>query len=89
MEAVFLSVLNMSISAAVVIIAVVFVRLLLRKAPKKWSYLVWGVVGFRLCCPVSFKTVFQHFSICRNTPCRCTKRGGKPAEWSISHPTSV
>ncbi len=75
MEAVFLSVLNMSISAAVVIIAVVFVRLLLRKAPKKWSYLVWGVVGFRLCCPVSFKTVFSIFQFAAIRPAAVQSAG--------------
>ena len=32
--------------------AVLLVRLALRKAPKKWSYLLWLVVAFRLCCPV-------------------------------------
>lgn len=48
MEAVFLKILNMSLSASVVIAAVLLVRVLLRKAPKKWSYLLWSVVGFRL-----------------------------------------
>lgn len=47
----FEAVLNMSITGTVVIFVVVLVRLLLKKAPKKYSYALWGLVGFRLCCP--------------------------------------
>ena len=63
MEAVFLKILNMSLSASVVIVVVLFVRLLLRKAPKKWSYLLWLVVAFRLCFPVSIESMFSIFSV--------------------------
>ncbi|MBR3860872.1 MAG: M56 family metallopeptidase [Oscillospiraceae bacterium] len=59
MEAVFLRLLNMELSAALVILAVLLVRLLLRRAPKKWSYLLWGVVAFRLICPVSINAPFS------------------------------
>lgn len=63
MERLFYRVLNMSISAAAVIAVVVLMRLLLRSAPKKWRYLLWSAVGFRLCCPVSFKAVFSLFRL--------------------------
>ena len=59
MEAVFLRLLDMELSAALVILAVLLVRLLLRRAPKKWSYLLWGVVAFRLICPVSINAPFS------------------------------
>ncbi|MBQ6824145.1 MAG: hypothetical protein IJP27_05810 [Clostridia bacterium] len=59
----FLTVLNMSITASYVILAVLLVRLLLRRAPKKYSYWLWSVVGFRLCCPISFQSVFSLFSL--------------------------
>ncbi len=59
MEAVFLKILNMSFSAALVIVVVIVARLLLRRAPKKWSYLLWCVVAFRLLCPVSFSAPFS------------------------------
>ena len=36
-----------------VIVAVLLVRLLLRRAPKVFSYALWAVVLFRLLCPVS------------------------------------
>jgi beta-lactamase regulating signal transducer with metallopeptidase domain len=63
MEALFLKVVNMSITSGYVILAVLVIRLLLRKAPRKYAYLLWSVVGFRLCCPVSFQSVFSLFSL--------------------------
>lgn len=63
MNELFLTILNMSLSASVVIPAVLLARLLLRRAPKKWSYLLWSVAGFRLCCPVSFRAVFSIFRL--------------------------
>ena len=63
MENLFLTILHMSLSACPVILAVLLVRLLLTGAPKKWSYLLWSVVGFRLCCPVSFQAAFSLFSV--------------------------
>ena len=63
MENLFLRVLNMSLSAVVVIAVVALVRLLLRSAPKKWRYLLWSAAGFRLCCPVSFKAFFSIFRL--------------------------
>ena len=53
-DRVFTTILNMSLTGSVVILAVLVIRFFLRKAPKKWSYLLWLVVAFRLACPVSF-----------------------------------
>ena len=36
-----------------VILAVLLVRLLLRRLPKKYSYLLWSVVGIGLVCSAS------------------------------------
>ena len=63
MERLFLNVLNMSVTASYVIIAVLLLRLPLRKLPKKISYLLWSVVAFRLCCPVTWQSVFSLFSL--------------------------
>lgn len=46
-------ILNMSLTAALVILAVLLARLALRRAPKVFSYVLWAVVLFRLLCPVS------------------------------------
>ncbi|MBR6609283.1 MAG: peptidoglycan DD-metalloendopeptidase family protein [Oscillospiraceae bacterium] len=50
----FLQVVNMSITASVVILVVIVIRQLLKKQPKIYSYLLWGIVLFRLLCPYSF-----------------------------------
>ena len=63
LDTVFLQVLNMSYTASYVILAVLLVRLLLRKAPKGFSYALWSVVLFRLVCPWSFESAFSLLSI--------------------------
>ena len=63
MESIFLRVLDMSVSAAVVIAVVILLRLVLRNAPKKWRYLLWSAAGFRLACPVSFRAAFSLFRL--------------------------
>lgn len=49
-------VLDMSLAAGVIIILVLAVRFLLRKAPKIFSYLLWAAVLFRLLCPVALES---------------------------------
>ena len=53
----------MSITGSYVILAVIVLRLFLKKAPKKYSYLMWIVCAFRLCCPISFKNIFSIFNL--------------------------
>ena len=53
---------NMSLTASVVILAVLAARLVLRKAPAVLRYALWGVVLFRLLCPVSFSAAFSVFN---------------------------
>jgi beta-lactamase regulating signal transducer with metallopeptidase domain len=55
----FTTILNMSITASYVAVAIILVRLLLRKAPKIFSYALWAVVLFRLICPLSFTSAFS------------------------------
>lgn len=53
MTAIFERVLNMSLTGSIVIAVVLLARLLLRRAPKIYSYMLWTVVLFRLLCPIS------------------------------------
>ena len=53
MKEAFLQILNMSLTGSAVILLVLAARLLLKRAPKIFSYALWGVVLFRLLCPVS------------------------------------
>lgn len=48
----------MSVTAGVIIIAVIPIRFLLRRAPKIFSYALWLAVLFRLLCPVTFSSDF-------------------------------
>ena len=56
LEKIFIEVINMGVTASVMIAGVFLVRLLLKKAPKIYSYILWSIVLFRLLCPVSFET---------------------------------
>lgn len=49
----FSRVLNMSLTGSLVILAVLLVRVFLKRFPKIFSYALWAVVLFRLLCPVS------------------------------------
>lgn len=59
MEKIFLQMLNMGITAGYCVLVVILLRLLFKKLPKLYSYILWGVVYFRLVCPVSVKSVFS------------------------------
>ena len=54
MSNLFSQVLNMSMTGSVVILLVMLARLILKRAPKIFSYALWSVVLFRLLCPVAF-----------------------------------
>ncbi|MBU5626318.1 M56 family metallopeptidase [Oscillibacter sp. MSJ-2] len=62
MDAVFSRILDMSLAASPVILAVALSRLLLKRAPKLFSHLLWAVVLFRLLCPVSFSSPISLFN---------------------------
>ena len=59
MDAVFLKLLNMSLTASWIVLAVLVLRLLLQKAPKWINCLLWGVVGLRLIFPFSIESLFS------------------------------
>ncbi len=63
LDTIFLQVLNMSLTASYVILVVLFVRLLLKKTLKIFSYALWSVVFFRLLCPFSFESLFSFLAI--------------------------
>lgn len=59
MEKVFLSVLNMSLTASFVILVIMLARLPLKKAPKIISYALWAVAGYRLVSPFTLESVYS------------------------------
>lgn len=59
MESVFLKLVNMSITASYLIMAVIVFRLVLKKAPKYIRCILWGLVALRLVCPFSIESVLS------------------------------
>ena len=59
MSDLFLNILNMSIAASWLILAVVLLRFLLKKAPKWIIVLLWGIVALRLAVPFSFESALS------------------------------
>ena len=59
MSALFLSILNMSISASWLVLAVLLLRPVLKKTPKWVSVLLWGFVAVRLVCPFSIESALS------------------------------
>ena len=55
----FLKIVNMSISAGWLVLAVLVLRLALKKAPKWVSVLLWGIVAVRLMCPFSIESALS------------------------------
>jgi len=53
----------MSIIAGYCVLAVLVLRWLFRKAPKKYTYLLWLIVAFRLVCPLTVDSAFSIFNL--------------------------
>ncbi len=56
MISVFLNIVNMSITASILVLPVLLLRLLLKGAPKWISVLLWGLVALRLVCPITLES---------------------------------
>ena len=59
MNELFLKIINMSISASWLVLAVLILRLVLKKAPKWVNVLLWGIVAVRLICPFSIESALS------------------------------
>ena len=70
MNEIFVKLANMSVAAGWLILAVLALRLLLKKAPRWITCLLWALVAVRLVCPISWPLP---------PPCRNRDR------WSISN----
>lgn len=63
LTAVFSRLLSMALMALPVMGVVLLARLALTRAPRKYRYALWLVVGFRLVCPVSLQGVLSIFNL--------------------------
>lgn len=59
MTDIFLKSVNMGIAAGWLVLAVMILRLLLRRAPKQLMFALWGIAALRLVMPVSIQSIFS------------------------------
>lgn len=59
----FLKIVQMSLTAGIVILAVLFVRLLIRRLSRNFAYALWLVVAFRLVVPAAADSGISIFNI--------------------------
>lgn len=62
----FTKIINMSLTASVVILIVWVTRGFLWKAPKKYAYVLWLIVGIRLLCPVGIASPLSIYNFVGN-----------------------
>ena len=84
MSEVLLKLVNMSITASWMVLAVVLLRLVLKKAPRWLSCLLWGAVGLRLILPFSFESVLS--LIPSTQTIRPITSAGRPFEVNVGVP---
>ena len=53
----------MSLTGSIVILVVIIARAMMKKLPKKYVYLLWGIAGLRLLCPIAFESKISIFNI--------------------------
>ena len=79
MDVIFLKLLNMSIAAGWLILAVIVLRLLLKKAPKSLVCILWAVVAIRLLCPFSVESSFSLIPSAETLSPAVVRYAAKPA----------
>lgn len=60
---VFTKLLNMSLTAGILALAVMLIRLLLKRVPKKYICILWALVALRLICPISISSSLSVFNL--------------------------
>ena len=59
MDKIFSEIISMSLDSVWLVVAVIIVRTVLRKAPMYFRKILWALVGLRLLIPFSFESVFS------------------------------
>lgn len=59
MGALFVDFLNISITASYIILAVILIRLIFPKIPRKFICVLWAIAGIRLVLPFSIESIFS------------------------------
>ncbi|MBQ3182352.1 MAG: hypothetical protein IJB24_02625 [Clostridia bacterium] len=69
---------KMSLTASVVILAILLARLFMRRCPKIYSYLLWSIAGIRLCIPFSLESRLSIFNLFNKTETQIQSTVGAP-----------
>ena len=59
----FAKLLNMSLTTGILVLAIILIRGLMKKAPRRYVCILWAVVAVRLVCPVSVESSFSVFNL--------------------------
>ena len=59
MEQLFVEIVNRGLTASLLVLVILLIRLVFRSAPKRFWCVLWALVGFRLLCPVSLESAFS------------------------------
>lgn len=59
MSEIFLKIVNMSLSASLIILVVLLLRQIFKKTPKWIAVLLWGIVAIRLICPFTVESALS------------------------------
>lgn len=89
MSEVFLKLLNMSITASWLILAVIIIRPLLKKAPKWINCALWALVALRLVCPFSFESALSLIPSSETVPYDIAMQNAPTIETGISSVNQV
>lgn len=83
-DAVFLRLLYMSLTACLLILAVMLLRLVLKKAPKWSRCVMWAIVAFRLVCPFTIESALSLIPSAEEIPVEVTYAGQAGVQSGIS-----
>lgn len=59
----FAKLLNMSLTAGILVLAIILIRGLMKKAPRRYVCILWALVAVRLVCPVSVESSLSVFNL--------------------------
>lgn len=89
MTTLFLTVVNLSITGSFVILFVLAARLLLKCAPKVYSYAMWSAALFRLLVPFSMESAFSLLPVKPSPIPQKLATSTNPYEWTVNSGVTV
>lgn len=81
----FTKIINMSLTASVVILVVWVARGFLWKVPKKYAYVLWLIVGIRLLCPVGIASPLSIYNFVGNGPMQIEQYKNAKQNIDVNH----